>query len=74
MYEKTTLANGLRILTAPMPHTYSVAIAIYVGAGSRYERKQKAGLSHFVEHLCFKGSQKQRCSTKWERPACSLRS
>ncbi len=62
LYEKTTLANGLRILTAPMPHTYSVAIAVYVGAGSRYERKEKAGLSHFVEHLCFKGSQKRPTS------------
>jgi predicted Zn-dependent peptidase len=62
LHEKTTLANGLRILTAPMPHAYSVAIAIYVGAGSRYERKQKAGLSHFVEHLCFKGSQKRPTS------------
>jgi len=62
LYEKTTLANGLRIVTAPMPHTYSVAIAIYVGAGSRYERKQEAGLSHFVEHLCFKGSQKRPTS------------
>jgi predicted Zn-dependent peptidase len=62
LYEKTTLANGLRILTAPMPHTYSVAIVIYVGAGSRYERKEQAGLSHFVEHLCFKGSQKRPTS------------
>jgi predicted Zn-dependent peptidase len=42
-----------------MPYAYSVAIAIYVGAGSRYERKEEAGLSHFVEHLCFKGSQKR---------------
>jgi predicted Zn-dependent peptidase len=62
LYEKTTLANGLRILTATMPHTYSVAVAIYVGAGSRYERKEQAGLSHFVEHLCFKGSQKRPTS------------
>jgi predicted Zn-dependent peptidase len=62
LYQKTTLANGLRILTAPMPHTYSVAVAIYVGAGSRYERKEQAGLSHFVEHLCFKGSEKRPTS------------
>jgi predicted Zn-dependent peptidase len=62
LHEKTTLANGLRILTATMPHTYSVAIAIYIGAGSRYERKEHAGLSHFVEHLCFKGSQKRPTS------------
>lgn len=62
MHEKTTLANGLRILTATMPHTYSVAIVIYIGAGSRYERKEQAGLSHFVEHLCFKGSHKRPTS------------
>jgi len=62
LYEKTTLANGLRILTAPIPHTYSVTIAVYVGAGTRYERKEEAGLSHFVEHLCFKGSQKRPTS------------
>lgn len=62
LYQKTTLANGLRILTAPMPHTYSVAVVIYIGAGSRYERKEQAGLSHFVEHLCFKGSQKRPTS------------
>jgi len=62
LYQKTTLANGLRILTAPMPHTYSVAVTIYIGAGSRYEREEQAGLSHFVEHLCFKGSQKRPTS------------
>jgi predicted Zn-dependent peptidase len=62
LYEKTTLTNGLRILVAPMPHTYSVAITVHVGAGSRYERKEHAGLSHFVEHLCFKGSQKRPTS------------
>jgi predicted Zn-dependent peptidase len=58
-YEKTTLPNGLRILTAPTPHMYSVSVGIYVGTGSRYERKEEAGLSHFVEHLCFKGSAKR---------------
>jgi predicted Zn-dependent peptidase len=58
-YEKTTLPNGLRILTAPTPQMYSVSVGIYVGTGSRYERKEEAGLSHFVEHLCFKGSIKR---------------
>ncbi|MGQ9573653.1 MAG: M16 family metallopeptidase [Dehalococcoidia bacterium] len=62
MHQETTLANGLRILTAPMPHTYSVAVAIYIGAGSRYERKEQAGLSHFLEHLCFRGTQKRPTS------------
>ncbi len=58
-HEKTTLRNGLRILTAPMPHTRSASISIYVGAGSRYETPPEAGLSHFVEHLCFKGTERR---------------
>jgi predicted Zn-dependent peptidase len=40
-----------------MPHTRSVALSIYVGAGSRYEDDARAGLSHFIEHLCFKGTE-----------------
>ena len=62
LYHKTTLANGLRIITVPMPHTRSVAVSIYVGAGSRYETEQEAGLSHFVEHLCFKGTERRPTS------------
>ncbi|MCH7718951.1 MAG: insulinase family protein [Chloroflexi bacterium] len=61
-YQKTTLANGLRVLTAPMPHTRSVAVSLYVGAGSRYETDEQAGLSHFVEHLCFKGTERRPTS------------
>ena len=57
LHQKTTLPNGLRIITAPMPHTRSVAVSIYVGAGSRYETPEQAGVSHFVEHLCFKGTE-----------------
>jgi predicted Zn-dependent peptidase len=40
-----------------MPHTRSVSISVYIGAGSRYETPPEAGLSHFVEHLCFKGTE-----------------
>lgn len=58
-YRKTTLPNGLRVLTATMPQTRSVTLSIYVGAGSRYEEAPKAGLSHFVEHLCFKGTERR---------------
>jgi predicted Zn-dependent peptidase len=58
-YTKTTLDNGLRVITSPMPHTRSVAVSIYVGAGSRYETAPEAGISHFIEHLCFKGTQKR---------------
>src|SRR5581483_9398775 len=59
MFERTTLPNGLRILTATMPHTRSVTVSIYVGAGSRYEKEPVAGISHFVEHMCFKGTAKR---------------
>ena len=56
MYQKTTLDNGLRILTATMPHTHSVAVAFYIGAGSRYEDDLHGGVSHYLEHMLFKGT------------------
>ncbi|MHB1415325.1 MAG: M16 family metallopeptidase [Chloroflexota bacterium] len=62
MYSKTTLANGLRILTADIPHARSVSISIFVGAGSRYEEKPVAGAAHFVEHMFFKGTQQRPTS------------
>ncbi len=59
MYERTQLANGLRVVTAEMPHTRSATLSIYVGAGSRYEPDEEAGLSHFLEHLLFKGASRR---------------
>ncbi|MFC1907869.1 M16 family metallopeptidase [Chloroflexota bacterium] len=59
MYQKTTLDNGLRVITATMPHTHSVSICIFVGIGSRYETDTEAGVSHFIEHLLFKGTSKR---------------
>ncbi len=59
MYQKKVLGNGLRIITCPMPHTRSVSICIYLGAGSRYESEAQAGVSHFIEHLCFRGTEKR---------------
>jgi predicted Zn-dependent peptidase len=46
-----------------MPHTRSVSVCIYMGAGSRYESDAQAGVSHFIEHLCFRGTEK-RASAK----------
>ncbi len=63
MYQKIALDNGLRIITCPMPHTRSVSVCIYMGAGSRYESDAQAGVSHFIEHLCFRGTEK-RASAK----------
>ena len=62
MYQKTTLDNGLRITTATMPHTRSVSICIFIGVGSRYETEAEAGISHFIEHLFFKGAEKRPTS------------
>jgi predicted Zn-dependent peptidase len=56
MYEKTVLSNSLRIVSSAMPHTRSVCICIFIGTGSRYETPEQAGVSHFIEHLCFKGT------------------
>ncbi len=56
MYHKNTLDNGLRIVTSPMPHTHSVSVCIYLGVGARYETDTEAGISHFIEHLMFRGT------------------
>ena len=58
-YGKKTLKNGLRVLTIPMEGTQIVTVMILVGAGSRYENEKEAGLSHFVEHMFFKGTAKR---------------
>lgn len=56
-YKRTTLRNGLRLLTAEMPGMRSASIAFYFTVGSRYEDDSEAGISHFIEHMLFKGSQ-----------------
>src|SRR5690606_18273190 len=59
MYERTTLPNGLRVVTGELPHTRSATVSVYVGAGSRYEPDDEAGLSHFLEHMLFKGASRR---------------
>src|SRR5216684_1864224 len=56
-YQRTTLRNGLRLLTAPMNGMRSASIAMIFTIGSRYEIRSQAGISHFIEHMLFKGSQ-----------------
>ena len=53
---RTVLPNGLRVLTAPAPGLHSAMIALYVRAGSRHEELHRNGISHFLEHLFFRGS------------------
>lgn len=57
--KKTVLDNGITILTDYMPHAYSVAVGVWVPRGSRHEAKDEYGLSHFYEHLVFKGTEKR---------------
>jgi predicted Zn-dependent peptidase len=55
-YEQTTLHNGLRLLTNQMPGMRSASLAFFFTVGSRYEPDEIAGVSHFIEHMLFKGS------------------
>ena len=55
-YKLSTLSNGLRVITAPMQNTKAVTLLILVGIGSRYETDKQAGISHFLEHMFFKGT------------------
>lgn len=59
MYKKTTLPNGLRILTIPMADTKTVTVLVLVATGSKYETKDINGISHFLEHMTFKGTKKR---------------
>lgn len=60
-YHRTVLANGLRVITAPKPEAESVAVGIWVNAGGRYENRRVNGISHFLEHLLFKGTRSRSC-------------
>src|SRR6266849_1044895 len=57
-YKRTTLQNGLRLLTTHMPGTRSASIVFFFTVGSRYEENSVAGISHFIEHMLFKGTRR----------------
>ena len=54
--ERACLPNGIRIVTEVMPHVRSVSLGVWIGSGSRIERGSENGLSHFIEHMLFKGT------------------
>jgi predicted Zn-dependent peptidase len=62
VFERTTLANELRVLTAPLPHAQSVACFVMLAAGSRYEHAANRGIAHFAEHMFFKGTERRPSS------------
>jgi len=55
-YKKTILSNGVRVITVPMTDNPTVTFMMYVGTGALHENAEKAGISHFLEHMCFKGT------------------
>jgi len=57
VFERQTLSNGLRLLTAPIDHAQSVSCFIMLAAGSRYETEDTSGIAHFSEHMFFKGTE-----------------
>jgi predicted Zn-dependent peptidase len=62
VFERQKLDNGLRVLTAPMPHAQSVACFVMLAAGSRYEEQSNRGIAHFAEHMFFKGTKRRPSS------------
>ncbi len=54
--ELTRLSNGLTVVTETMPHLETTSLGIWVGVGARHERAEQHGLSHFLEHMAFKGT------------------
>jgi len=63
-YQLHTLANGLRVVFAPMPDTATATVIVMTGTGSRYENEHENGLAHFLEHMFFKGTKKRPTAKK----------
>jgi predicted Zn-dependent peptidase len=59
VFERTTLDNGLRVLTASLPQVASTTVFVFYAAGSRYETQETNGIAHFTEHMFFKGTERR---------------
>ena len=59
VYSVTRLEQGLTVVSAHMPHMASVSVGVWVGVGGRHEPEELGGISHFIEHLLFKGTQRR---------------
>ena len=58
-FDQITLPNGLRIIGERIPHFRSVSVGLWLGSGSQFETVPEAGVSHFLEHMVFKGTEKR---------------
>lgn len=59
MYDQCKLKNGLTLIGERLPHFRSVSVGVWIAAGSQYETREENGLSHFLEHMLFKGTEKR---------------
>lgn len=58
-FDLMTMPNGLRVIGERIPHFRSASVGLWIGAGSQYEQPSEAGVSHFIEHMVFKGTKKR---------------
>ena len=59
MVKKTILDNGIQVITEEIPGVHSVSVGVWVQAGSRDENPEESGISHFIEHMLFKGTKRR---------------
>ena len=59
VHRLTTLPSGLRVATAGLPHVETVAVGVWIGAGTRHEPADAAGVAHMLEHMAFKGTERR---------------
>ena len=62
IYKKTVLENGIRVVTETIPYVHSVSIGVWAYVGSRDETENRNGISHFLEHMVFKGTNMFLCA------------
>ena len=57
MYKEKKMRNGLKVIISSMPHMSSVTVGVWIGVGGRHETAKNSGISHFIEHMLFKGTE-----------------
>ena len=73
MYDQIKLKNGLTLIGERLPHFRSVSVGVWIAAGSQYETRAENGLSHFLEHMLFKGTERRTARDIAEVRAYGLR-
>ena len=61
-WKELSTSNGIKIIYKKIPQFHSVSAGIFIKAGSRFEKSSISGISHFIEHLLFKGTKKRSCN------------